>query len=148
MTLLIVSCVTQKYQSPGLAVRGQLFRDSTSGGDTSGAIASGDTATIATLPYTSLFADTILQGLIAEGLRENPDLKVAMERMNEAAGKPSAKPGSALPDLSANAMSAHPGTVGGGTGHSSAYIGAYPLTTTHLSDQPEHQPGRRISGGS
>src|SRR5580692_6074664 len=92
-TLLIVSCVTQKYSSLGLAVRGQLFRDSTSG----------DTATIATLPYTSLFADTILQGLIEEGLRENPDLKVAIQRMNEAGESFQQSRAALLPDLSANA---------------------------------------------
>src|SRR6202011_1326992 len=76
-TLSFASCVTQKYKAPGMPINGQLYRsDSTT--------APADTTSIATLPYRSLFADTILQGLIDEGLRENPDLKVAMERMTEA----------------------------------------------------------------
>jgi outer membrane protein, multidrug efflux system len=119
-TLLIVSCVTQKYSSPGLAVRGQLFRDSTSG----------DTATIATLPYTSLFADTILQGLIEEGLRENPDLKVALERMNESRENFQQSRAALLPDLSANANVSPSKLSAASQDIPPAYIGAYPLTTT------------------
>jgi multidrug efflux system outer membrane protein len=119
-TLLIVSCVTQKYSSLGLAVRGQLFRDSTSG----------DTATIATLPYTSLFADTILQGLIEEGLRENPDLKVALERMNESRENFQQSRAALLPDLSANANVSPSKLSAASQDIPPAYIGAYPLTTT------------------
>jgi outer membrane protein, multidrug efflux system len=120
MTLLIVSCVTQKYPPPGLAVRGQLFRDSTSG----------DTASIATLPYTSLFADTILQGLIEEGLRENPDLKVAIQRMNESRENFQQSRAALLPDLSANA-NVNPSKLSAASQDiPPAYIGAYPLTTT------------------
>src|SRR5580692_9087439 len=119
-TLLIISCVTQKYQVPGLAVRGTLFRDSTSG----------DTATIATLPYKSLFADTILQGLIEEGLRENPDLKVAIQRMNEAGESFQQSRAALLPDLSANA-NVNPSRLSAAAQDiPPAYIGAYPLTTT------------------
>ncbi len=129
-TLLIVSCVTQKYQSPGLAVRGQLFRDSTSGDTTSGAIASGDTAAIATLPYTSLFPDTILQGLIEEGLRENPDLKVAIQRMNESRENFQQSRAALLPDLSANANVSPSKQSAAAQDIPPAYIGAYPLTTT------------------
>ena len=71
-TACFCSCVTQKYKEPGMAVRGELYR---SAGTT-------DSSTMATLPYKSLFADTILQGLIAEGLQQNLDLKVAMQRIS------------------------------------------------------------------
>jgi outer membrane protein, multidrug efflux system len=119
-TFLIVSCVTQKYQSPGLAVRGQLFRDSTSG----------DTAAIATLPYTSLFADTVLQGLIEEGLRENPDLKVAIQRMNESRENFQQSRAALFPDLSANANVNPSRQSAAAQDIPPAYIGSYPLTTT------------------
>ena len=129
-TFLIVSCVTQKYQTPGMAVQGYLFRDSTSRDTTSGAIASGDTATIASLPYTSLFADTVLQGLIEEGLRENPDLKVAIQRMNESRENFQQSRAALLPDLSANANVNPSRQSAAAQDIPSAYIGAYPLTTT------------------
>jgi multidrug efflux system outer membrane protein len=119
-TFLIVSCVTQKYQSPGLAVQGQLFRDSTSA----------DTATIATLPYKALFADTVLQGLIGEGLRENLDLKAAIQRMNESRENFQQSRAALLPDLSANA-NVNPSKLSAASQDiPPAYIGAYPLTTT------------------
>jgi multidrug efflux system outer membrane protein len=119
-TFLIVSCVTQKYQSPGLAVQGQLYRDSTSA----------DTATIATMPYKSLFADTILQGLIEEGLRENLDLKAAIQRMNESRENFQQSRAALLPDLNANA-NVNPSRLSAAAQDiPPAYIGAYPLATT------------------
>ncbi len=85
MMLLLSACVTQKYQQPGMAVEGQLYRDTVSNnisvnGDTSSVT---DTVSIAELPYSQLFSDTILQNLIAEGMRENLNLKVALQRINE-----------------------------------------------------------------
>lgn len=124
-TVLIASCVTQKYQTPGLAVQGQLFRDTTSG-----AAPSTDTTTIAALPYKALFADTILQGLIEEGLRENPDLKVAIQRMNDAGENFQQSRAALLPDLNANA-SANPSRLSAAAQDiPPAYIGSYPLSTT------------------
>jgi outer membrane protein TolC len=119
-TFLMISCVTQKYQAPGLAVQGTLFRDSTST----------DTTSIATLPYKLLFADTILQELIEEGLHENPDLKVAIKRMNEAGESFQQSRAALLPDLSANA-NVNPSRLSAAAQDiPPAYIGAYPLTTT------------------
>jgi NodT family efflux transporter outer membrane factor (OMF) lipoprotein len=116
----MISCVTQKYQAPGLAVQGTLFRDSTST----------DTTSIATLPYKLLFADTILQELIEEGLHENPDLKVAIKRMNEAGESFQQSRAALLPDLSANA-NVNPSRLSAAAQDiPPAYIGAYPLTTT------------------
>ncbi|HLX67913.1 MAG TPA: efflux transporter outer membrane subunit [Puia sp.] len=123
--LLIGSCVTQKYQSPGLAVSGQLFRDTTSG-----TTPSADTTTIATLPYTSLFADTVLLGLIEEGLRENPDLKVAIQRMNEAGESFQQSRAALLPDLSANATVNPTKLSAAAQDIPPAYIGQYQLSTT------------------
>jgi multidrug efflux system outer membrane protein len=120
VTLLIISCVTQKYQAPGLAVQGTLFRDS----------ASADTTSIATLPYKLLFADTILQELIEEGLHENPDLKVAIQRMNEAGESFQQSRAALLPDLSANATVNPSRLSAAAQDIPPAYIGAYPLTTT------------------
>jgi multidrug efflux system outer membrane protein len=127
---LIGSCVTQQYQSPGLTVQGQLFRDSTSADTTSATTAPADSATIATLPYKSLFADTVLQGLIEEGLRENPDLKVAIQRMNEAGESFQQSRAALLPDLSANA-NVNPSKLSAAAQDiPSAYIGQYQLSTT------------------
>jgi NodT family efflux transporter outer membrane factor (OMF) lipoprotein len=118
--LFVISCVTRKYQSPGLAVQGRLFRDSTSG----------DTTSIATLPYKLLFADTVLQSLIEEGLRENPDLKVAIQRMNEAGESFLQSKAAFLPSLSANA-NVNPSRLSAAAQDiPSAYIGEYQLSTT------------------
>jgi NodT family efflux transporter outer membrane factor (OMF) lipoprotein len=118
--LLIGSCVTQKYQSPGLNVQGQLFRDPTSA----------DTTSIATLPYKSLFADTVLQGLIEEALRENPELKVAIQRMNEAGESFQQSRAALLPDLSANATVNPSKLSAAAQDIPPAYIGQYQLSTT------------------
>ena len=84
--MILAACVTQKYQQPGLAVQGQLYRDTLSNHNTTinDSINVADTSSIATLPYTQLFADTVLQNLIAEGIHENLDLKIAVQRINEA----------------------------------------------------------------
>ncbi|TKK66132.1 efflux transporter outer membrane subunit [Ilyomonas limi] len=83
IALLFASCVTQKYQQPGVAVKGQLYRD-TSSGNASIELDTADTVSISSLPYTQLFSDTVLQNLIAEGISENLNLKIAIERINEA----------------------------------------------------------------
>jgi NodT family efflux transporter outer membrane factor (OMF) lipoprotein len=120
VTLFLCSCVTQKYQQPGMAVHGGLYR----------AADTGDTSTIATLPYRSLLADTILQGLIAEGLRENPDLKVAMERMTEARENLQQSKAAFLPDLSASATVTRSKLSAASQNLPPEFINAYPLTTT------------------
>ncbi len=127
LTLLCLpSCVTQQYRQPGMAVKGQLYRAPAR--DTT--MATGDTTTIAALPYRSLFSDTVLQGLIAEGLGGNPDLNVAMERMTEARENLLQAKAAPLPSLSAN-LSANPNKQSAAAlDIPPAYIGAYPLTTT------------------
>lgn len=118
--LLFYSCVTQKYQQTGIALKGELYRSTTSG----------DSATMATLPYKLLFADTILQGLIAEGLRENLDLKIAMQRMNEARENLQQSKAAFLPDLSAGANVTRSKSSANAQDLPQQYAGAFPLTTT------------------
>jgi HAE1 family hydrophobic/amphiphilic exporter-1 len=118
--LCLPSCVTQQYQRPGMVVKGESYR----GGPGT------DTTTMATLPYRSLFSDTVLQGLIAEGLGENLDLKVAMERMTEARENLLQAKAALLPSLSAN-LSANPDKQSAAAlDIPQAYVGAYQLTTT------------------
>jgi len=72
--LVAASCkVTQPYQSPGLTNSG-LFRDSTSS----------DTNTIANLHWSRVFTDTALQRLIAEGISQSPNLRIAYTRVQQA----------------------------------------------------------------
>ncbi|HEY4108058.1 efflux RND transporter permease subunit [Puia sp.] len=129
------SCVTQKYQAPGMPVKGDLYRGASR--DSAGArnlagdtTLAGDTASMAVLPYRALFADTLLQGLIDEGLRENPDLKVAMERMTEARENFLQSKLAYLPDLSANANATRSKQSAAALNLPPAYIGTFPLTTT------------------
>lgn len=79
--VLLSSCVIRKYQQPGMAVQGELYRDTATmennGFDK-------DSASMASLPYTTLFSDTVLQRYISVAIHENLDLKTAIERMNEA----------------------------------------------------------------
>lgn len=70
----LASCkVTQPYQRPAIETTG-LYRD----------VVSNDTHSIAHLPWEELFADTILQGLITEGISGNPDLQIAYTRIQQA----------------------------------------------------------------
>jgi NodT family efflux transporter outer membrane factor (OMF) lipoprotein len=109
-----------------MVVKGQLYRAPARDTMT----ATGETTTMATLPYRSLFSDTVLQGLIAEGLGENPDLRVAMERMTEARENLLQAKAVLLPSLSAN-LSANPDKQSAAAlDIPPAYIGAYQLTTT------------------
>jgi len=62
-----------------------------------------DTTTIATLPWESLFADTILNGLIKEGLYNNLNLKTAIQKIAEAQAALGQTKAAFLPSLSANA---------------------------------------------
>ena len=71
---MLCSCrVTQPYSLPNMSTS-NLYRD----------ISPTDTATIATLPYSQIFTDPFLQGLIAQGIARNPDLLVAFTRIQQA----------------------------------------------------------------
>ncbi len=62
-----------------------------------------DTSSIATLPYTQLFSDTVLQNLIAEGIGQNLDLKIAMQRINESYASFRQSKAAFYPNVDANA---------------------------------------------
>lgn len=71
--MMVASCnVSKKYKRPDV-VSSNLYRDS----------ANTDTTSIADLPWRKLFADTVLQGLIQEGLNNNLDLRTAILKISE-----------------------------------------------------------------
>jgi multidrug efflux system outer membrane protein len=74
LTGMMTSCkITKPYNTPELPT-GELYRTE----------ASKDSSSIAELPWRKLISDTTLQALISEGLEKNLDLKIAVERINEA----------------------------------------------------------------
>ncbi|WP_316793859.1 efflux transporter outer membrane subunit [Pedobacter frigoris] len=89
--LSLASCVTKKYERPAVN-SSDLYRENTST----------DTATIADLPWKTLFADTKLQALIQQGLVENLDLKQAVERIKIAEATLQQNRAALLPSLSAD----------------------------------------------
>lgn len=62
-----------------------------------------DSVSMALLPYTSVFTDTILQNLIQEGINNNPNLLTAFERINQAKAYYGQSAAALFPTLSANA---------------------------------------------
>jgi len=88
-----LSCrITRPYQQPE-NITGTLYRDQTSA----------DTASIATLPWQNLFADSALKALINEGLANNRNLKTAILKIEEAEAALGQAKGALLPGISANA---------------------------------------------
>ncbi|MGN6619430.1 MAG: efflux transporter outer membrane subunit [Ilyomonas sp.] len=108
---------------------GQLYRD-TSVGNSSMQLNAADTLSFANLAYTDLFGDTVLQNLISEGLRENLDLKIAIERINEASANFQQSRMAFLPDLNGKAnVSLNKQSIAS-LNLPPDFIGAFPLTTT------------------
>ncbi len=71
--MIVASCnVSKKYKRPDVTAS-NLYRDSTTT----------DTASMADLPWKTLFADTVLQGLIQEGINNNLDLRTAILKISE-----------------------------------------------------------------
>ena len=62
-----------------------------------------DTATIADIPWRSLFSDQHLVALIDEAIRNNPDMQVAMARVNKAEATLQQSRSAFFPALGANA---------------------------------------------
>ncbi|WP_212006012.1 efflux transporter outer membrane subunit [Chitinophaga sp. HK235] len=93
LVLLTAACkVTERYQRPELPAAAQ-YRDH----------AGTDTNTIAAKPWQEFFTDTLLQQLIARGIRENLDLKMAMQRIVAAQAALKQSKLAFLPDVNANA---------------------------------------------
>lgn len=89
---VLASCkVTRPYNGPGI-VQPNLYRGQSSG----------DTTTMATLPYTYIFSDTLLQGLIREGIAQNLDVAVAYTRIQQARAILEQSRAALLPTLNAN----------------------------------------------
>jgi NodT family efflux transporter outer membrane factor (OMF) lipoprotein len=73
--MALVSCkVTEVYKRPAGIADNNLYRD----------IKTTDTTTIAEIPWKQMFSDTLLQGLIQEGIDNNLDLKIALARIKQA----------------------------------------------------------------
>lgn len=90
---MALSCkVTKPYEQPQLNSN-DLYR----GHQTT------DTTTIATLPWERLFADTVLKALIREGLYNNLNLKIAVQKIYEAQAALGQSKAALLPSLSASA---------------------------------------------
>lgn len=94
--LFFSSCklVTKTYQSPVVSNASQqrLFRDSS--------VVGGDTTSLAVVPWREIFSDPQLQQLIAEGLRNNLDLKSAIEQITIAGAGFKQSKAAFLPTLS------------------------------------------------
>jgi len=90
---LLISCkVVRPYEQPTVATSG-LYRNQNAP----------DTTTLANLPYTAIFTDTILQRLIREGIAQNLDLQVAYTRIQQSGAYYAQSRAAFLPDLTANA---------------------------------------------
>jgi len=89
-----LSCkVTRPYQQPDLNIGADLYRGQTGT----------DTATMASMPWESLFADTTLKALIREGLYNNLNLKVAVQKIAEAQAALGQTKAAFFPSLNGNA---------------------------------------------
>lgn len=92
--LTLTACVAKKYERPALNSNG-LYRNESTG-------VTGDSTTIADLPWKSLFTDATLQTLIEQGINENLDLKQAVERIKIAEATLYQSKAALLPSLSAD----------------------------------------------
>jgi multidrug efflux system outer membrane protein len=89
----VLSCkITKTYKQPDLNTT-DLYRNQQTT----------DTTTIASMPWEKLFADTVLKALIHEGLYNNLNLKVAVQKIYEAQAALGQSKAALLPSLSANA---------------------------------------------
>src|ERR1700740_471069 len=97
LTAALYSCrVTKPYQQPGINT--QLLYRGQNGTDT---------ITIASMHWEQLFTDTTLQSLIREGLANNLNLKVAIQKIAEAQAALGQANGAFIPSLSGNASATH-----------------------------------------
>nr|WP_157247308.1 efflux transporter outer membrane subunit [Pedobacter panaciterrae] len=92
LTVLVSCQVSKKYERPVINTK-NLYRDQQNT----------DTITIATMPWQKLFNDPLLIELIAEGLQQNLDLKIAIEHINAARASFKQSKAAFLPELNGNA---------------------------------------------
>jgi len=94
VVLVFGSCkVTENYKRPAGIADNKLFRD----GNAS------DTTNIADIPWKKMFNDTLLQGLIQEGIKNNPDLTIALARIRQAQANLRQSKAAFFPTLDINA---------------------------------------------
>lgn len=112
ISLTWTSCsVTKPYQLDQATVNKTLYRD----------ITTNDTTTIADIPWKQLFSDTLLQGLISEGIQNNLDLKIAAARIKAAEANFVQSKSAFFPSLSANISAAGQQLSAAQAGHSQTY---------------------------
>lgn len=88
----MLSCSTSKHYQRGTVSTDKLFGDTVVT----------DTATMASQPWRELFTESRLQKLIQEGLDNNPDLQLAIQKVVEAEAYFSQSKAALLPAISAN----------------------------------------------
>src|SRR3984957_17817658 len=92
--LALAACkVTKPYGRPDNVAGHRLYRDTTIT----------DTTSIANIPWRQFFADTMLQHLIEEGMRNNLDIGIAVARIHEAEANFRQSKEAFYPSLLANA---------------------------------------------
>lgn len=91
LAAVIVSCSTSRHYQRGSVSTDGLY----------GKTASTDTVTMANQPWKELFTESYLQKLIQEGLDNNPDLLLAIKKVEEADAYFSQSKAALLPSLSA-----------------------------------------------
>lgn len=116
---LFASCVTKKYQTP-IVNTNKLYRDSLIT----------DTTSLATLPVKTLFSDTILVNLIQEGLNENLDLKIAIQRISEAQATFNQSKAAFLPSLDGGLSVTRARTSPASLNFPAEFLSAFNLKTT------------------
>lgn len=115
----LASCVTHKYQQPNLQTKG-LYRDTTIT----------DSTNLADVPVNQLFADTVLQHLIAEGIAQNLNLKTAIQRIVEAQATLVQAKAAYFPSLSGNAQVTRSKQSQAALNFPAEFAGSFNLTTT------------------
>jgi multidrug efflux system outer membrane protein len=115
----LASCkITQPYHQPAEMVSDSLYRSDNNKHDSS---------VIADVPWRQLFTDTLLQSLIAEGIKNNPNLQIALTRIRQAEANLRQSKAAFLPDVNGNVSATAQKLTTGQTGRSpiyEAYIGA------------------------
>jgi NodT family efflux transporter outer membrane factor (OMF) lipoprotein len=89
---IMVSCSTSRHYQRGTVSTDELFGDTVIT----------DSATMANQPWDELFTESRLQKLIQEGLDNNPDLQLAIQKVVEAEAYFSQSKAALLPSISAN----------------------------------------------
>lgn len=92
LAVLLFSCSTSRHYQRDSATTQGLY----------GNAASSDTSNLASKPWRELFTDFHLQKLIQEGLANNPDLQIAVQRVKEAEAYFLQGKAALLPGISAN----------------------------------------------